>query len=130
MEIPCKQTVDKWVIIPISLESKGLSRIDVKLPATIDRCKGFLFTVTDIKGCFCSLILGEASLFFDTRKSHPVHFHFSWRSCLFRVEDLLVHLNEPVLPGSRISGYFRNHLKNAYTLNLYLLCDSNQTTTE
>lgn len=127
MDTTCIASVEKWVIMSVTLKANGLTQIDIRLPATVSHCKGFLFTITDIQGCFHTLILGEASLFFNTRKSHPLHYLVEWKNCRFGVTDLLVTLDEPVHPGSRISGFFKNYVDNCYTLNLYLLCNAGLT---
>ena len=113
---------EKWAIIPVTAISKGVTKIDAKLPANVIHCTGVAFTVCDIQGCFNPDYMGEISMAFNNRKSHPLNFPVECKTSRFRMDELILKLEEPVRGGSHVSGYFRNLLGNTYLLKVYIQC--------
>ena len=113
---------EKWAIMPILAKAKAVTRIDAKLPANVIHCTGIAFTVCDVQGCFNPDFMGEVSLLFNNRKSHPLNFQVDYKTSRFRMDELILKLEEPVRGGSRVSGFFRNYLNNPYQLNIYIQC--------
>lgn len=113
---------EKWAIIQVAATSKAVTRIDVKLPANAVHCTGIAFTICDIQGCFNPDYMGEISLSFNNRKSHPLNFPVECKTNRFRMDELILKLEEPVRSGSRVSGYYRNLTSSPYTLKVYIQC--------
>jgi hypothetical protein len=113
---------EKWVIIPVKATSKAVTWIDTKLPAHVKHCTGIAFTLCDIQGSFNPAYLGEISLSFDNRRSHPLNFPVECKTNRFRMDELILKLEEPVRSGSRVCGFYRNALSNPYVLNMYIQC--------
>jgi hypothetical protein len=113
---------EKWAIIPVNIASKAISRIDTKLPANVKHCTGIAFTISNVQGCFNPESLGEISLSFNNRKSHPLNFPVDYKTSRFRMDEIILKLEESVNGGSRVSGYFRNLQNIPYTLKIYIQC--------
>lgn len=113
---------EKWAIIPVTANSRAVTKIDAKLPANVTHCTGIAFTVCDVQGCFNPDFMGEISLSFNNRKSHPLNFPVECKTSRFRMDELILKLEEPVRGGSRVSGYFSNLLNSPYTLKIYIQC--------
>jgi hypothetical protein len=113
---------EKWSIIPVAAISKGVTKIDAKLPANVKHCTGIAFTVCDVQGSFNSDFMGEISLSFNNKQSHPLNFPVECKNKRFRIDELILKLEEPVKGASRVSGYFRNLLSNTYSLKIYIQC--------
>lgn len=113
---------EKWAIIPVAAAPKAVTRIDAKLPANVVHCTGVAFTVSDVWGCFNPDFMGEISLSFNNRKSHPLNFPVEFKTNRFRMDELILKLEEPVKGGSHVSGYFRNLLGIPYQLKVYIQC--------
>jgi hypothetical protein len=122
METPQYIKYEKWAIIPVFATSKAITRIDAKLPANVVHCTSVAFTICDVQGCFNPDILGDISLSFNNRKSHPLNFPVQFKVNRFRMDELILKLEEPVRGGSRFLGYFRNHLNSTYQLKVYIQC--------
>jgi len=113
---------EKWAIIPVVAAPKAVTRIDAKLPANVVHCTGVAFTVCDVQGCFNPDFMGEISLSFNNRKSHPLNFPVEFKTNRFRMDELILKLEEPIKGGSHVSGYFRNLLGITYQLKVYIQC--------
>lgn len=113
---------EKWAVYPLSVCSKAVTRIDFKLPANVKQCTGVAFTISDIQGCFNPTDIGEICLLFNNRKSHPLNFQVDCKTSRFRMDELILKLEEPVVGSSRIEGYYKNNLSITYSLIIYLQC--------
>lgn len=122
METPQYIKYEKWAIVPVSATSKAITQIDAKLPANVVHCTGVAFTICDVQGCFYPDFMGEISLSFNNRKSHPLNFPVECKTNRFRMDELILKLEEPVRGASRVSGYYRNLTCNPYTLKVYIQC--------
>lgn len=122
MEAPQVIKYEKWAIIPVNAGSKAVTRIDAKLPANVNHCTGIAFTISNAQGCFNPESLGEISLSFNNRKSHPLNFPLEYKTSRFRMDEIILKLEEPVQGGSRVSGYFRNLQNISYTIKIYIQC--------
>ena len=122
METPQYIKYEKWAIIPVTATCKAVTKIDAKLPANAVHCTGVAFTICDIQGTFNPDYMGEISLSFNNRKSHPLNFPVECKTNRFRMDELILKLEEPVRGGSHVTGYFRNLLSNTYQLKVYIQC--------
>jgi len=122
MEVIQPIKYEKWAIIPVTVNSRAVTKIDAKMPANVMHCTGIAFTVCDVQGCFNPDFMGEISLSFNNRKSHPLNFPVECKTNHFRMDELILKLEEPVQGSSRVSGYFRNLLNNPYALKIYIQC--------
>jgi hypothetical protein len=123
MEAPAKIRYEKWVVIPVEVKAKATAQIDFKIPVTAKHCTGVAFTVTDFDGGINhNEHLGEVSLLFNNRKSHPVHFQTQFKVSHYRMEHILLKLEEPIETGARVSGYYRNYLDIYQSIKIYLQC--------
>jgi hypothetical protein len=113
---------EKWVIIPVVAAPKAVTRIDHRIPANVIHCTGVAFSVIEAQGAFNPNNMGEVSLLFNNRKSHPLNFHVECRLRKFRLDEIILKLDEPINGGSHVSGYYRNPLCIPHTVNIYLQC--------
>ena len=113
---------EKWAIIPVTATSKAITKIDAKLPANAKHCTGIAFTICDVQGGFNPDFMGEISLSFNNRKSHPLNFQVECRTSRFRMDELILKLEEPVAGASHVMGFYKNYLNNPYTLKIYIQC--------
>lgn len=113
---------EKWAIIPVTAVVKAVTKIEAKLPANVKHCTGIAFTICDIQGSFNPDNLGEISLAFNNRKSHPLNFPVECRTSRFRIDEIILKLEEPVMGNSRVSGYYRNITNTPYLLKIYIQC--------
>jgi hypothetical protein len=113
---------EKWIIQKVKVMENEVAKIDFRLPAAVEACTGIAFTITDIEGAFNQLYpFGELSLSFNYNASHPLHFHTEFQENGYRMDCILIRLEEPLVGGSRITGYYRN-LINPHLLRIYLQC--------
>ncbi|HEY4789105.1 MAG TPA: hypothetical protein VIH57_23815 [Bacteroidales bacterium] len=123
MEAMKEPRYEKWVIIPVIAESNAVAKIDFKMPVNMKHCTGVAFSITDVRGAFNpSEYMGEISLQFNNRKSHPLNFQTEYKTSRYRMDHILIKLEEPLNGGSRVSGYYRNYIDVAQSLNIYLQC--------
>lgn len=122
METTQQIKYEKWAIIPVTATSKAVTKIDAKLPANVNHCTGIAFTLCDIQGSFSPDYLGEISLSFNNRKSHPLNFQVECKTNRFRMDELILKLEEPVKGGSHVTGFYRNYMSNPYQLKIYIQC--------
>lgn len=122
MEATQQIKYEKWAIILVTVTSKAVTKIDAKLPANVKHCTGIAFTICDVQGSFNPDFMGEISLSFNNRKSHPLNFPVECKTSRFRMDELILKLEEPVRGGSRVSGYYRNLTSNPYLLKVYIQC--------
>ena len=114
---------EKWVIIRVEVNPLAVTKIDFKMPGGVKHCTGVAFTIPEIGGAFNpSDFLGEVSLLFNNRKSHPLNFMTEFRTSSYRMDQILTRLEEPIENCSRISGYYRNFLDAPHRINIYLQC--------
>lgn len=114
---------EKWVIVPVIAESLAIAKIDYRIPGNVRHCTGVALSVSEVYGAFNpSEFLGEISLLFNNRKSHPLNFLTEYKTYAFRMDQVLIKLEEPLIGGSHISGYYRNFLSMGQKLNIYLQC--------
>ena len=114
---------EKWVIVPVYADSLAIAKIDYRMPGNVRHCTGIAFSVTEVYGAFNpSEFMGEISLSFNNRKSHPLNFLTEYKTYAFRMDQVLLKLEEPLIGGSHITGYYRNFLELAQKLNIYLQC--------
>lgn len=119
-----KDTYEQWVIIPFFVEPNGLVQIDHRLPANAKICTGVAITLSDITSFYIPNILGEFSLLLNDRTVHPINFQAEWKPWRFRMDYLLTKIEEPLQGGTRITGYYYNHVPLDYGVRIYLQCIS------
>ena len=113
---------EKLVIQSVRVKDNEVAKIDFKLPFTVKICTGIAFTVTDIDGDFSQLIpFGDISLSFNNKASHPLHFYTEYQENGYRMDCLLMKLEEPIIGGYRVMGIYRSYL-NPHLLRIYLQC--------
>ena len=115
-----KTKFEKWVVIPVWVAPHGVSRIDYKLPAFVKICTGVTFTISDLQGVCTETKMGEVALLFNNKRSHPLNFEVEQKDKHFRMDKILLQLEEPIVNGTRVSGYYRNLTNVEHTMNLYL----------
>lgn len=114
---------EKWVIIPMYVDADAISKIDYRIPGNVRHCTGIAFTVSEINGAVNSGdFMGEISLSFNNRKSHPLNFLTEYKTSSFRMDQILLKLEEPLIGGSHITGYYRNLQQMPHKLRIYLQC--------
>jgi hypothetical protein len=113
---------EKWVIIPVWVASEGVSRIDWKLPANVKQCTGVAFTIAGVNGVCSQTRMGEVALLFNNKTSHPLNFEVEQKDKHFRMDAILLKLEQPIIPATRVSGFYRNQTSNAHTMTIYLQC--------
>jgi hypothetical protein len=122
MDQVVKERCEKWVIIPLSVISLQLVQIDHRLPSSVFHCTGVTVIVSGIKGYYHPTRFGEVSLLFNNRGSHPVHLPANYIPYRTRLDQILYKLEEPIIGGTRVTGYFRNILETSYSIQIYLQC--------
>lgn len=112
----------KWVIANITVSGRGVFPVRIKMPANVVMCKGFRTSIVqpvsnnDIKR------IGELSLEFNTRQSHPIHHIVDFFADTTSNKKKNVMLEQEIDNGCICSGYYRNYSNTGYTLRLYLDC--------
>ena len=118
-----KQYFEKWVIIPVIAYGLATQKIDFKVPGNVQHCTGIAFSVYDVQGNFKpGDYMGEISLSFNNRKSHALNYITQYRTAGFRMDRIIIKLEEPMEGGSRIFGYYRNLISSQQKLKIYLQC--------
>ena len=117
----CKP-IKKWIVIPIWSAPSGVSNIEWKLPANVEKVIGVAFTITDFNGVFPVSKIGEINLLANERLSHPLNFDVYNKPKLRRVDKEELELSEPIRSGTRVEGYYRNCTDIEHQVNLYLHC--------
>ena len=113
---------EKWVIIPVLVDASAIAKIDYRIPGNVRHCTGIAFTVSGANGANPGDFMGEISLSFNNRKSHPLNFLTEYKTSSFRLDQMLLRLEEPLIGGSHVSGYYRNLQQLSHKLNIYLQC--------
>ncbi len=113
---------EKWVIIPVHVDSNAITKIDYRILGNVHHCAGIAFTVSEVNGANPGDFMGEISLSFNNRKSHPLNFLTVYKSSSFRMDQMLLKLEEPLIGGSHVTGYYRNLQQMPHKLNIYLQC--------
>lgn len=114
---------EKWVIQRVSVKENEVAKIDFKIPANVTTCTGVAFTVTHIEGEFSQVVpFGDVSLLFNNKASHPLNFQTEHQENGYRMDALLIRLEEPLAGGSRVTGLYRNLVNNPHLLRIYLQC--------
>ena len=116
----CKTKFEKWVIIPVWVAATGVSRIDYKLPSYVKICTGVAFTISDLQGVCNERKMGEVALLLNNKRSHPLNFEVEQKDKHFRMDKILLQLEQPIVSGTRVSGFYRNLTNVEHTMNLYL----------
>jgi hypothetical protein len=113
---------EKWVIQRVRVNAGEVAGIDFRLPANVSTCTGIAFTVTDIDGDFSQLLpMGEVHLSFNNKATCPLNYYTEHQDTGYRMVSILLRLEEPLLGGSRVTGYYRC-LTNPHLLRIYLQC--------
>jgi len=115
-----KTKFEKWVIIPVWVAPLSVSRIDYKLPSYVKQCTGAAFTLSDLQGECNQQKMGEVALLFNNKRSHPLNFEVEQKSRHFRMDKILLQLEEPIVSATRVSGFYRNLTNVEHTINIYL----------
>ena len=115
----CKTKFEKWVIIDVWVAPLSVSRIDYKLPAFVKQCTGVAFTISDLQGICNEPKMGEVALLFNNKRSHPINFEVEQKDKHFRIDKILLQLEEPIVSGTRVSGYYRNKTNVEHTMKIY-----------
>lgn len=117
-----KRLVEKWVIIPLSVGNNEVKQIDWRMPSNVVSCAGVAVTVSDLAGFYYPHSLGELSLSLNYRKSQPACLPVKSVHCCFRMDYIICKLEEPIVGGSRIGGYYKNIVPLSYSIKIYLQC--------
>jgi hypothetical protein len=115
----CKTKFEKWVIIDVWVAPLSVSRIDYKLPAFVKKCTGVAFTISDLQGICNEPKMGEVALLFNNKRSHPINFEVEQKDKHFRLDIILLQLEEPIVAGTRVSGFYRNLTNVEHTMKIY-----------
>ena len=114
---------EKWVIIPVHIDAGAIAKIDYRIPGNVRHCAGIAFTVSEVNGALNpGDFMGEISLSFNNRKSHPLNFLTEYKTSSFRMDQMLLMLEEPLTGGSHVSGFYRNLQQMPHKLKIYLQC--------
>lgn len=127
-----------WKIIQFDVtESNDIIRIDGKLPAHLNKCKGIFFSVKNYLDTRLSEIpeLGEISLRFNSRKTHPVHDTIAYSKVPIGKRPEFKKLSQKLLPNQPVTGYYLDYGKAVtrggvflpYTVNIYFECEELKT---
>lgn len=117
----------KYHIIKLDNVVSGEARkIAFKIPVNIKHCNGFMFSGNVPGQVSKNYMLGNVSLFFNNRKSHPLHYTIHSKPLTaLRKRHGLLRLDECIEGGSFIQGYYVD-LGTAqsfpYTVRIYLEC--------
>lgn len=117
----CKP-ISKWIVIPIWVAQSGVSDIDWKLPANVEKVIGVAFTVTDYTETFSQPKIGEVCMLTNERLSHPLNFLVQYKSSYRRIDKEVLELSEPICSGTRVEGFYRNCTDIEHQVNMYLQC--------
>ena len=117
-----KRLVEKWVIIPLSVDNNEVKQIDWRVPSNVVHCTGVAVTIADLVGFYYPHSLGELSLSLNNRKSQPVCLPVKAIPTCFRMDYIICKLEEPIVGGSRINGYYKNIVPLEYSIKIYLQC--------
>ena len=95
------------IILLENITAGGVRKITFKIPANVKQCKGFMFSGNVAGQAGKNYMLGNVSLFFNDRKSHPLHYtiHSKPTATLKRKIETL-KLDECICGGSFIQGYY------------------------
>jgi hypothetical protein len=113
---------EKWVIVPVVVNAGAIAKIDYRIPGNVRHCTGIAFTVSEANGANPGDFMGEISLSFNNRKSHPLNFLTEYKTSSFRMDQMLLKLEEPLIGGSHVTGYYRNLQQIPHKLSIYLQC--------
>jgi hypothetical protein len=117
-----KQNCERWVIIPLTVKGREVVQIEHRLPANVFHCTGVTISVSGLSGYYISTKLGELSLSFNNRAVQPVNLPANWIPYRKRLDDILFRLEQPLVGGTRVSGYFQNIVPFDYNVQIYLQC--------
>ncbi len=117
-----KECREHWVIIPLTVIGRGVTQIDYRMPSTVFHCTGVMASISGVRGFYIQTRLGEYSLSFNNRASQPLNLSANWSPYRSRLDRVLYKLEEPLIGGSRVTGYFRNIFEFPYTIQIYLQC--------
>lgn len=117
----------RWHIILIDgIASSSINKIAFKLPASVEHCKGFIFSGNVEGSSSKNYVLGRVSLFTNNQKSHPLNYVVESKPLSFlRRKYETLKLGEEMEGGSYIQGYYED-LASAdsfpYKVRIYLDC--------
>ena len=117
-----KQNCERWVIIPLTIKGSEVVQIEHRLPANVFHCTGVTVSISGLAGYYISANLGELSLSFNNRAVQPVNLPANWIPYRKRLDDILFKLEQPLVGGTRVSGYFQNIVPFDYNVQIYLQC--------
>lgn len=123
-----RERQEKWVIIPLKVERMQSVQIEHRMPVNVFHCTGVFVSIYGVKGYYLPTRFGELSLQFNDRATHPVLLPGNFVPCRRRMDEMLIKLEEHIIAGTRITGYFKNILEFPYNVQIYLQCLSTQTT--
>ncbi|MBU0487422.1 MAG: hypothetical protein KKA07_07670 [Bacteroidetes bacterium] len=123
----------RWKIIQFSVnESNQIIRIDGKLPAHLTECTGVYFSVkTQLDTLETEIAeIGEISLLFNARKSHPIHDTIGFSKVPTGTRPVFKKMAAKLLPNQPITGFYLDYGKTTnrfgnflpYTINIYFEC--------
>jgi hypothetical protein len=117
----------KWQIIVLKNITTGEARtVNFKVDDLVRHCKGLIFSCNETGQAAKNYVMGDASLFINNRKVHPLHYtiHAKPLSTYNRKRETL-ELKECIEGGSFIQGYYMDlgiSSHYPYTLKIYLDC--------
>jgi hypothetical protein len=117
----------EWQIITIDRIRRGEARnIEFKVDDLVRYCRGFIFSCNESGASGRNFVMGDVSLFVNTRKSHPLN--YTIRSIPPRLQKRKMErlkLDECIEGGSFMQGYYRDLGVSPvypYKLKIYLDC--------
>jgi hypothetical protein len=124
LAVVIKEHCEKWVIIPLEVTSLQIVQIDYLIPANVLQCTGVTVSISGVNSFYLPTRFGEVSLSFNNRASQPVHLPANWIPYRKRLDQILYKLEEPIIKGTRVTGYFRNIVEFPYSVQICLQCVS------
>ncbi len=119
----------QWQIIVVDRIQKGEVRnIKFKVDDLVRHCKGFIFSCNEVGQADKNYVMGDISLFINTRKIHALNYtiHSKPLNTYNRKTETLA-LKECIEGGSFVHGYYRDlgiSPTYPYNLKIYLDCIS------
>ena len=59
-------------------------------------------------------------MLFNNKRSHPLNFEVEQKDKHFRMDLILLQLEEPIVSATRVAGFYRNMTNVEHTMNIYL----------
>lgn len=113
-----------FIILIDKIQSGEVRKISFKFPIDLKHCKGVIFSGNIAGKANNNYVLGNVSLLFNNRKSHPLHYTIHSKPLPGKKWKLL-KLAEAVEGSSFVQGYYVDSgiaTSYPYTIRIYLNC--------